>query len=106
LRGSIAYRDGKPVGIAEAEIAPILDSDGEPLSARGWYDAEPLTERDGTLYVGIERVEQIVRFDYRRDGLRARGQPVNAPPISRLSPTTKVWSALRRRSKEHRWQVN
>ena len=35
-----------------------------------------LAERDGVLYVGIERVEQIVRFDYRRDGLLARGQPI------------------------------
>ena len=80
LRGRIVYRDGKPVGIAEAEIAPILGPDGRPLAARGWYDVEALTERDGMLYIGIERVEQIVRFDYRRDGLRARGQPINAPP--------------------------
>jgi hypothetical protein len=80
LRGRIVYRDGKPAGITEAEIAPILGPDGKPLAARGWYDVEALTERDGMLYIGIERVEQIVRFDYRRDGLRARGQPINVPP--------------------------
>src|SRR6186997_3029136 len=70
LRGRIVYRDGKPVGITDAEIAPILGSDGRPLAARGWYDAESLTERDGIFYVGIERVEQIVRLDYRRDGFK------------------------------------
>lgn len=79
LRGRIVYRDGKMAGIADAEIAPILDADGRPLAARGWYDVESLTERDGILYIGIERVEQIVRFDYRRDGLRARGQPIDVP---------------------------
>jgi hypothetical protein len=79
LRGRIVYRDGKPVGIADAETAPILGADGKPLAGRGWYDVESLTERDGMLYVGIERVEQIVRFDYRRDGLRARGQPMAVP---------------------------
>lgn len=79
LRGRIVYRDGKPVGIADAEMAPILGGDGRPLAARGWYDVESLTERDGILYAGIERVEQIVRFDYRRDGLRARGQPIEVP---------------------------
>ena len=79
LRGRIVYRDGKPVGIADAEMAPILGGDGRPLAARGWYDVESLAERDGILYVGIERVEQIVRFDYRRDGLRARGQPIEVP---------------------------
>lgn len=79
LRGRIVYRDGRPTGIADAEMAPILGSDGKPLAARGWYDVESLTERDGMLYAGIERVEQIVRFDYRRDGLRARGQPITVP---------------------------
>lgn len=80
LRGRIVYRDGKPIGIADAEIAPILGSDGKPLAARGWYDAESLTERDGVFYVGIERVEQIVRFDYRRDGFQARGEAIKLPP--------------------------
>jgi hypothetical protein len=80
LRGRIVYRDGRPTGIADAEIAPMLGPDGKPLAARGWYDAESLAERDGVIYVGIERVEQIVRFDYRREGLLARGQPITVPP--------------------------
>ena len=60
-------------------MAPILGADGRPLAARGWYDVESLAERDGILYIGIERAEQIVRFDYRRDGLRARGQTIDVP---------------------------
>jgi hypothetical protein len=80
LRGRIIYRDDKPAGIADAEMAPILGADGKPLAARGWYDVESLTEIDGMLYIGIERVEQIVRFNYRRDGLLARGEPIAVPP--------------------------
>jgi hypothetical protein len=79
LRGRILYRDGKPIGIADAEMAPILGMDGKPLVARGWYDTESLTERDGVFYIGIERVEQIVRLDYRRDGLQARAEPIKTP---------------------------
>jgi hypothetical protein len=79
LRGRIEYRDGRPAGIADAEMAPILGSDGKPLASHGWYDVESLTELDGTVYIGIERVEQIVRFDYRRDGLLARGRAINVP---------------------------
>ena len=79
LRGRIVYRDGKPAGIADAEMAPMLAWDGKPLAAHRWYDAESLTELDGQLYVGIERVEKIVRFDYRRDGLAARGKPIKVP---------------------------
>lgn len=79
LRGRIVYRDGKPAGIADAEMAPILGADGRPLAARGWYDTESLTELDGFFYVGIERVEQIVRFDIRRYGLAARGEAIQVP---------------------------
>jgi hypothetical protein len=80
LRGRIVYQDGKLAGIADAEMAPILGSDGKPLAARGWYDVESLTELDGMHYIGIERVEQIVRFNFRRDGLLARGVPIAVPP--------------------------
>jgi len=80
LRGRIVYQDGKPAGITEAEMAPMLGADGKPLAARGWFDVESLTERDGMFYAGIERVEQIVRFDYRRHGLLARGEPIAVPP--------------------------
>jgi hypothetical protein len=79
LRGRIVYEDGKPVGIADAEMAPMLGLDGKPLAARHWYDAESLAELDGQFYVGIERVEKIVRFDYRRYGLAARGEPIKVP---------------------------
>ena len=79
LRGRILYRDGKPDGVADVEIAPILAWDGKPLAAHGWFDVESLTERDGLFYVGIERVERIVRFDIRSQGLAARGEPIPVP---------------------------
>jgi len=79
LRGRMVYRDGRLERIVDAEIAPLIGADGTPLARKGWFDAEALTERDGILYVGFERVEQIVRFDYRRDGLAARGEPIKVP---------------------------
>jgi len=80
LRGRIVYRDGRPDGIADAEMAPVLGRDGKPLAARGWQDVESLTESGGRFYAGIERVERVLSFDMRRDGLRARGRPVAVPP--------------------------
>lgn len=80
LSARIAYRAGRPAGVADAEMAPILGPDGRLLAAHGWYDAEALTERDGKFYVGIERVEQIIRFDLARDGPTARGKPIAVPP--------------------------
>jgi hypothetical protein len=80
LRGRIVYKDGKPDGIADTEMAPILGADGRPLAARKWYDVESLTESGGYFYIGIERVNRIVRFNLRRDGLSARGEEVAVPP--------------------------
>lgn len=81
LRGRIDYKDGKPVGIADAEMAPMLGPDGRLLTARKWYDTESVADDGaGTVYVGIERVNKIVKFDYGRSGLLARVQPIPLPP--------------------------
>ncbi len=94
LRARIIYRDGRPAGIADAEMAPLLGSDGRPLAARSWYDSESLAARDGQLFVGIERVEQIVRFDYGKDGLNARGQPIEVPADFKLFKFNKSLECL------------
>jgi hypothetical protein len=80
LTGRIVYDNGKPAGLADTVMAPILGSDGKPLAARGWFDVESLTELAGQFYIGIERVEQIVKLDFRRDGVQARGEPIAVPP--------------------------
>src|SRR5499427_11127148 len=94
FRGRILYDGARPSGIADAEMAPILGADGRPLAARGWYDTESIAEDGGTLYVGIERVHQIVRFNYGKDGLFARGHPIALPPGLRALPANKGVEAL------------
>jgi hypothetical protein len=49
---------------------------------------------DGIAYVGIERVNQVVRFDYAKDGLRARGRPLPVPPGMKLLPHNKSIECL------------
>jgi hypothetical protein len=75
-------------------MAPILGADGHPLAARGWYDTESIAEDGGTLYVGIERVHQIVRFNYGKEGLLARGRAIALPPGMRSLPADKGIEAL------------
>jgi hypothetical protein len=79
-RGRIVYQNGRPSGIADSEMAPVLGPHGGRLAARGWYDTESLTADGDTLYVGIERVHRIVRFNYQNGGLTARGLPIQVPP--------------------------
>jgi len=94
LRGEIVYRDERPIAITNAEMAPILGPDGRPLNRRGWYDTESLAEDDGAVYVGIERVHEIVRFDYRGQGLPGRGQPIAVPPELKKLPANKGLECL------------
>jgi hypothetical protein len=94
LKGRIVYEGTRPVGIADAEMAPMRGPDGRTLASRRWYDTESIAQDGGTLYVGIERVNRIVRFDYGRDGLLARGQPIDVPPAVRLLPTNRGLEAL------------
>jgi len=94
LRGRIAYRNDRPVAIEDAEMAPILGADGRPLARRGWYDTEALAMEGNIAYVGIERVHEIVRFDIGRDGLRARGRPVRAPPGIKTLPSNQGLECL------------
>jgi hypothetical protein len=89
LRGRIVYRAGRPIAVADAEIAPVLGPDGRPLTRRGWYDTEALAMDGGTVHVALERVNRIVRFDYGRDGLRARGHPIAVPRAFRSLPHNK-----------------
>jgi hypothetical protein len=94
FRGRLVYEGTRPTGIADAEMAPILSADGLPLASRGWYDTESIAEDNGALYVSIERVHQIVRFNYGKDGLLAHGRPIAVPPAFRKLPSNRGIEAL------------
>jgi hypothetical protein len=94
LTARIVYERDRPIGIVDAKMAPMLGPDGRTLAARGWYDTESLAERDGWFYVGIERVNRIVRFDFARQGLLARAEVVPAPPGISTLPGNKGLEAL------------
>jgi hypothetical protein len=94
LRGRLSYDGKRPAGIAMPEMAPMLGPDGRTLKARGWYDTESIAQDGGLLYVGIERVNRILRFDYGKDGLLARGQPIEVPVRARSLPANKGLEAL------------
>jgi hypothetical protein len=94
FKGRIIYEGERPVGIADAVMAPIRGPNGQALAARGWHDTESIAQDGGTLYVGIETVNQILRFDYGRDGLLARGHPIAVPPGVRTLPPNKGLEAL------------
>ncbi|WP_376738701.1 esterase-like activity of phytase family protein [Rhodopseudomonas sp. B29] len=92
--GRIIYSGSDMTGLADVEAAPLLGADGVALNTRGWHDSESLAFDGGTAYVGLERVNQIVRFDFGRDGFQARGQPIVVPQALRHLPNNKGIEAL------------
>lgn len=95
MRGRIVYEGDKPVRIADVEIAPMLGSDGKPLAARRWHDTESLAQDGDVAFVGIERANQIVRFDFgKQQGLLARGVPITPPAGLKNLPSNKGIEAL------------
>ncbi|MEZ2146217.1 esterase-like activity of phytase family protein [Bradyrhizobium sp. DN5] len=93
--GAIRYSGREMVGLADVEAAPLLGADGRPITdKRLWYDSESLA-RDGNLvYVGLERVNQILRYDFAKGGTRARGEVIAVPPAVRKLPYNKGLEAL------------
>jgi hypothetical protein len=89
LRGRITYGGDTPTGIADAEIAPMLYSDGKPIQGRGWYDTEAFAEDGGFAYVALERVHRILKFDIGKRGLLARGTLVPVPKEMGKLPSNK-----------------
>jgi hypothetical protein len=79
LSALIQERDGRMTGLSDARMAPILGANGRPLAETGRQDVESLALADGVAYVGIERVNEVLRFDATRDLLTARGQAIPVP---------------------------
>jgi hypothetical protein len=92
--GRIVYRGREMVGLDEVEAAPLLGPDGRPITARGWYDSESIALDGSFVYIGLERVNQVLRFDFSKGFTRARGEVVPLPPAARRLPNNKGLEAL------------
>lgn len=83
--GRLTYQGTDLTGMTDVMSAPMLGPDGKAITARNWFDTESLTFDGALAYVGIERVNKILRFDFGKHGMLARGEVVAVPPeIARL----------------------
>ncbi len=94
LRGKLNYEGERLASLSQVEMAPMLGEEGKPLALKGWFDTESLADDGGIFYVGIERVNQIVRFDFGKDGFNARGKPIDVPPQIKKLPYNKGLEAM------------
>jgi hypothetical protein len=92
--GRIVYRGKEMTGLDDVEASPMLWSDGKPITARGWFDSESIALDGSLVYVGLERVNRILRYDFSKGFTRALGEEVPLPPAARKLPYNKGLEAL------------
>ncbi len=61
---------------------------------RGWYDSESIALDGSFVYIGLERVNRVLRFDFSKGFTRARGEVVPLPPAASRLPNNKGLEAL------------
>src|SRR3954451_16295458 len=92
--GRIVYNGREMTGLDDVEASPMLGPDGKPITTRGWFDSEALALDGSLAYVGIERVNQVLRFDFAKGFTRALAEVVPLPPAARKLPYNKGIEAL------------
>jgi hypothetical protein len=92
--GRIVYRGREMIGLDDVEAAPLLGPDGRPITSRGWYDSESIALDGSLVYVGLERVNQILRFNFAKGFTRSSGEVVPLPPAARKLPNNRGLEAL------------
>ncbi len=92
--GRIVYNGREMTGLDDVEASPMLGPDGKPITSRGWFDTESIALDGSLVYVGLERVNQLLRFDFAKGFTRSLGEVVPLPPAARKLPFNKGLEAL------------
>jgi hypothetical protein len=92
--GRIVYSGREMKGLADVEASPMIGPDDKPITARGWFDSESLALDGSFAYVGLERVNQVLRFDFSRGFTRSRSEIVPMPPAVKKLPYNQGLEAL------------
>jgi hypothetical protein len=94
LKAELTSASGSLTGLLRAEMAPILNAAGRPIRRTRSFDTEALAIVDGIAWICIERTHEILRFDWARDGVMARGMSVAVPPAVKRLPSNKGLEAI------------
>jgi hypothetical protein len=92
--GRIVYEGRAMTRLADVETAPMLGADGKPITAHGWYDSESIALDGSLVYIGLERANKVLRFDFSKGFTRAWGEVVPLPLAASRLPNNKGLEAL------------
>lgn len=87
LRARLVSEGNRPVRVGQSTIAPMLDGNGAPLHDGNAFDTESIALGEGgDVYVGIERIHRVARYDFGKRGFAARARNIELPPAARDLP--------------------
>jgi hypothetical protein len=92
--GRILYEGRAMTGLADVESAPMMGPYGKPITAHGWYDSESIAIDGSFVYIGLERANKVLRFDFSKGFTRAGGELVPLPNAASRLPNNKGLEAL------------
>jgi hypothetical protein len=92
--GRIVYAGRAMTALADVETAPMLGADGKPITTHGWFDSESIALDGSFVYIGLERVHKVLRFDFSKGFAHARGELVPLPKAASKLPANKGLEAL------------
>src|SRR6201996_6015237 len=92
--GRIVYQGHEMTGLADVEAAPMLGPDGKRITTRGWFDSESIALDGSMVYIGLERVNLVLRFDFSKGFTRSVAEVVPMPPAVKKLPFNKGLEAL------------
>ncbi len=97
FRGRLAYDGATLSGLADAELAPMLDENGRPPRNKQRGDAEAIADLGrGKVLVGFESRPRIGIYDIGESGLAAPFQPVKSPKEIKTGPSNAELEAVGR----------
>jgi len=79
LRARVETAEGRLSGLADTVLTPLVLDSGKPLAKSRFFDTESLAVAGRTAFIGAERSQDIIRFDWDRAGIPARGRPIPVP---------------------------
>jgi hypothetical protein len=92
--GRILYQGSDMTGLADVEAAPMLGPDGKPITTRGWFDSESIALDGSLVYIGLERANMVLRFDFSKGFTRALAEVVPMPSAVKKLPFNRGLEAL------------
>jgi hypothetical protein len=94
LRARVETSEGRLSGLSDAVLSPLLLDSGKPLARSRFFDTESLAIAGKTAFVGAERSQDIIRFDWDGAGKLARGRPIQVPEEVRELPNNRGLEAM------------